>query len=361
MRFIDQAQIEVHSGRGGKGRLSFRRESRLPFGGPDGGNGGRGGHVIFQTDPSLSSLLDFQYRSRYKASDGKPGRGGDSTGAHGEDLVIKVPLGTLLKDMQGETLYDLDKETEFVFLEGGRGGKGNAFFKSSVNRAPQYAQSGEEGEKRDIQLELKLIADVGIIGLPNVGKSTLISRISAAKPKVSNYPFTTLQPNLGVVRYAKGQSFVVADVPGLIQGAHEGKGLGIHFLRHIERTKFLVHVLDVQNFEGLDMSQSLGSRKNKKNEKKESQEKQVWENYALIQKELREYSERVLIPKGKQSLNEKEQVLVFNKSENLSKEKLNSMLSFFEKKNLKVLPISALTGMNIQKLIFLMSEKVFGF
>ena len=234
-------------GRGGNGCVSFRREKYLPKGGPNGGDGGRGGDLILKVDPDLSTLLDFHYKRIYKAGNGKPGEGKDKTGEDGKDLVVKIPPGTVVKDKEsGEVLADLvSPEGFFAVAKGGRGGKGNAHFKSSTNQAPRFAQPGENGETRKIVLELKLLADVGIVGPPNSGKSTLLARVSEAKPKIAPYPFTTLKPNLGVVRLTGHKSFVLADIPGLIEGAHKGKGLGLDFLRHIQRTKLLLFLLDV--------------------------------------------------------------------------------------------------------------------
>ena len=244
--FIDQATIYVKAGKGGNGVVSFRREKFIPKGGPDGGNGGDGGSVIIRADRQLTTLLDFRYKRNYHAPDGQPGMSSRKSGKSGDDIVIRVPAGTLIQDAETSDMYaDLVEDNdEFIIAKGGRGGKGNAMFATSTNQAPRKATKGDEGEAKTIQLELKLLADVGLVGFPNAGKSTLISRISAAKPKIADYPFTTLVPNLGIVRYAEYQSFVVADMPGLIQGAHEGKGLGIQFLKHIERTRVLVFMIE---------------------------------------------------------------------------------------------------------------------
>ncbi len=246
--FIDQATIHVRAGRGGNGVISFRREKFIPKGGPDGGNGGSGGSVVIRADRQLTTLMDFRYRRNYAARDGENGMGAKKTGKSADDIVIKVPTGTLVMDAgSGKTLGDLIEEKQAITVaRGGKGGRGNWEFATSTNQAPRIATPGTSGEERTIQLELKLLADVGLVGFPNAGKSTLISRISAARPKIADYPFTTLIPNLGIVRYGEARSFVVADMPGLIRGAHEGRGLGIQFLKHIERTKVLVFIIDVQ-------------------------------------------------------------------------------------------------------------------
>ncbi len=247
MKFIDEVTITVLAGKGGSGCVSFRREKYVPRGGPDGGDGGEGGSVIFEASERKHSLLDFRYRNLFRAETGKNGSGQNKKGRGGEDLVVETPVGTVLKDpATGEIFADLTEPGQrSVAAKGGRGGKGNAHFVSSTHRTPRFAQEGQPGEERELRLELKLIADVGLVGLPNAGKSTLISVISAARPKIADYPFTTLTPNLGVVQYDDAPPFVIADVPGLIEGAHLGAGLGVRFLKHIERTRVLVHVIDV--------------------------------------------------------------------------------------------------------------------
>jgi GTP-binding protein len=245
--FVDQAKILVRGGKGGNGCVSFRREKYVPRGGPNGGDGGDGGSVIVQSDAALHTLLDLRYHSYNFAADGAHGKGKDMHGRRGEDLIIRVPLGTILKDPEtGEILWDFQHHGDhFVAARGGRGGKGNARFATATHRAPRHATPGEAGAERQLLVELKLLADVGLVGFPNAGKSTLIARLSAAKPKIAAYPFTTLTPHLGVVQLPDYATCVIADIPGLIPGAHEGKGLGLQFLKHLERTRLLVHVLDV--------------------------------------------------------------------------------------------------------------------
>ncbi|MFC2134467.1 GTPase ObgE [Bacteroidota bacterium] len=245
--FIDHVKIFVKAGKGGDGAVAFRREKFVPKGGPAGGNGGRGGSVIFLADNNLHTLLDFRYKRKYIAPDGVNGGTSLKDGKNGEDIIIKIPVGTVIKNGDTEELiFDLDEnEKQFTVANGGKGGKGNANFATSTNQAPRYAEEGKPGEEKNIILELKLIAEVGLVGFPNAGKSTFISKISAARPKVADYPFTTLQPNLGIVNYRDHQSFTVADIPGIIEGAHTGKGLGLQFLRHIERTKILLLMIDL--------------------------------------------------------------------------------------------------------------------
>lgn len=244
--FIDSAKIFVRSGNGGNGIIHWRREKFVPKGGPDGGNGGKGGDIIIRAEKQLTTLLDFRYRRRYIAQNGNAGEGSNREGRSAEDILIKVPCGTIVKNaLSGEVIVDLVKHgTEVVIAKGGRGGKGNSEFATSTNQAPRICTPGGEGKDFNLELELKLLADIGLVGFPNAGKSTLISKISAAKPKIADYPFTTLVPNLGMVYFQEGKSFVVADIPGLIAGAHEGRGLGIQFLRHIERTKVLVYLIE---------------------------------------------------------------------------------------------------------------------
>jgi GTPase len=251
MKFIDEAEIFIQSGHGGAGHVSFRREKFVPNGGPDGGNGGRGGDVVFEANRNVGTLLDFRYIREYLAEKGTPGGKAGKTGKDGADIILKVPEGTLIINTENdEVMADLSKEgMRFIAAKGGIGGKGNREFKTSTNQAPRYAQPGLPGEEYNVRLELKLIADVGLVGFPNAGKSTLISTLSAAKPKIADYPFTTLVPNLGIVRATTEHSFVIADIPGIIEGAAEGKGLGIQFLKHIERTKMLVFLIDCNSYD----------------------------------------------------------------------------------------------------------------
>jgi GTP-binding protein len=247
MKFVDQVKISVKAGEGGRGCVSFRREKFIPKGGPDGGDGGRGGHVIVKVKKDMNTLLDIKYRHQYRAENGQHGMGSDMHGRNGRDRIIYVPPGTLIKSGEtGEVLSDLTKDgDEVIVAKGGRGGMGNAHFKTATRQTPRFAQPGEPGEEKRLILELKLLADIGLIGLPNAGKSTLITALSSARPKIADYPFTTLKPVLGVVKFRDFKSFVVADIPGLIKGAHKGAGLGFQFLRHVERTSVLLHLVDI--------------------------------------------------------------------------------------------------------------------
>lgn len=325
---IDNVKILIKSGDGGNGCVSFRREKFVPKGGPNGGDGGKGGDVIFKADNSLATLIDFKYKRIFKAQNGKHGQGGDKTGKTGEDLIIPVPCGSIIKDLTtGNILADLTENGDsFIAARGGKGGRGNARFATSTNQAPRNAEPGIKGEEFEIGIELKLIADVGLVGLPNAGKSTLISKISAAKPKIADYPFTTLQPNLGIVRYKDYQSFVVADIPGLIEGAHTGKGLGIRFLKHIERTKVLVFLLD---------STLIPYKENPK------------EDYDILVNELGSYDESLL---------EKPRIICFSKTDALTDEQKKdlSKIKFSKrvsKEKIPVLKISAMSGENLKKLL----------
>ncbi|MGD9106496.1 MAG: GTPase ObgE [Desulfobacterales bacterium] len=320
MRFIDEAIITVWSGNGGRGCVSFRREKYIPRGGPDGGDGGKGGDILLKTTSRKRTLYQFRYQKHFKAKNGAHGQGKQKTGKNGQDLVIELPPGTLVTDADtGQVITDLVNSGEtFVLARGGRGGQGNARFKTSTNRAPRFAQPGETGETKTLRLELKLLADVGIIGLPNAGKSTLITAVSSARPKIGNYPFTTLFPSLGVVQTGWAEPFVVADIPGLIKGAHKGTGLGIRFLRHIERTRILIHLIDVS---AIDMENPLTG-------------------YNTVNKELAMYNRK---------LTEKPQIVALNKID------LPDVLEAAKKfqtavKEKQVILISALTGKGIENL-----------
>ena len=317
--FIDQATITVHAGKGGNGVVSFRREKFIPKGGPDGGNGGRGGSVILRADRQLTTLMDFRYKRSYTADDGNNGMSSNKTGRSAEDVTIRVPAGTLIKDAKSNDTYvDLiDDGEEYVIAKGGRGGRGNAEFATPTIQAPRRATKGDAGEEKIIQLELKLLADVGLVGFPNAGKSTLISRISAAKPKIADYPFTTLIPNLGIVYYSEYKSFVVADMPGLIEGAHGGKGLGIEFLKHIERTRVLVILI-------------------------ECTAEDPKEQYRILTHELKSFNE---------SLVKKPQLIALTKMD-LSNEAMKKELARLKfPKSVPVFPISSATGEGLKDLV----------
>ena len=259
MKFVDEAVIEVAAGRGGHGCVSFRREKYIPKGGPDGGDGGDGGSVWLEADSGLNTLVDFRHARRFQARNGQPGQGRQKTGRSADDVVVRVPLGTIVRATEtDEVIGDLTEPGERLLVaRGGRGGKGNVHFKSSVNRTPRQFTEGTPGEERELQLELKVLADVGLLGLPNAGKSTLISAVSAARPRVADYPFTTLHPNLGVVSLEPGRSFVIADIPGLIEGASEGAGLGHRFLKHLQRTGLLLHLVEIQPPDGSDPAEAV--------------------------------------------------------------------------------------------------------
>ena len=323
MPFVDTAIIRVKAGDGGRGCVSFRREKYVPKGGPDGGDGGNGGDVILVADPHLSTLLDYRYRHVYIAENGRPGEGNNRTGRSGAPLELRVPCGTLVRDaITGEILGDLTEPGQrLVVARGGRGGRGNAAFATPTNRAPRFAEPGQPGEERLLQLELKLLADVGLVGFPNAGKSTLLATISAARPKIADYPFTTLSPVLGMVRLGPEQSFVVADIPGLIEGAHSGRGLGLQFLRHIERTRVLVFLL-------------------------ESTSPDPATDYATLLQELRSYNPELLA---------KQRIICLSKADLLSEEQ-RQQLSTLRIDGQSPLLISALTGEGIQQLLYRMWE-----
>lgn len=330
MQFIDYVKIHVKAGDGGRGCVSFRREKFVPHGGPDGGDGGRGGHVILKATSRMNTLLDFKYKKEYRAKRGMHGMGKNMHGKDGDDLILPVPIGTVVKDaLTNEILSDLVVEDQQIIVaKGGKGGLGNAHFATPVRQTPRFAQPGEKGEERWLILELKLLADVGLIGMPNAGKSTLLSVISSAKPKIADYPFTTLSPVLGVVKYGEYKSFVVADIPGLIEGAHKGAGLGFQFLRHIERTSILAHLIDVSEFAKFDAVESL----------------------LKINKELELYNS---------SLIKKPQVIVGTKIDiSGKKENIESLKKYCEKNKLDCFFISAITGIGIKPLIKFLSEHV---
>lgn len=332
MQFIDEVKIHVQSGHGGAGCVSFRREKFIPFGGPDGGDGGKGGDVIFTVDPNLSTLMDLRYRPHLKAGRGKNGMGKDRHGANGEDLTISVPPGTIVKDAEtGEILADLIEPGQtVVLLKGGRGGQGNARFTTSTNRAPKFAQPGEDEEERWLRLELKLMADVGLLGFPNVGKSSFITKVSAARPKIADYPFTTIKPNLGVVPYKNYRSFVVADIPGIIEGASEGAGLGHRFLKHVERTNILLHLIDLSWIPDRDPIRE----------------------YETLNRELALFSPE---------LAGKEQIAVINKIDlPVVRENLPTVLAWFQERGIKVFPISATTGEGIPPLLDEIARHLWG-
>jgi GTP-binding protein len=319
MKFLDQAKIYIASGHGGSGSISFRREAHVPFGGPDGGNGGRGGDVIALCSDGLNTLIDFRYQQHFKARPGEGGKGRDRSGISGKDVILRLPLGTqILDETNSFIIADMTKIGQKVILaKGGEGGKGNAFFKTSTNQSPRKSQPGGELEEKWIWLRLKLIADIGLIGLPNAGKSTLLSRVTAAKPKIADYPFTTLHPNLGVV-HQDNKEFVIADIPGLIEGAHEGSGLGHRFLGHVERCKGLLHLIDVTS-------------------------ENIKRDYLTIIRELEAYDI---------SLSEKKQIIVLTKCDSVNEQKLNFAKEQLKKLNVqKVFGISSVSGENITKLV----------
>jgi len=328
MQFIDYAKIFVESGHGGKGCVSFRREKYVPRGGPDGGDGGKGGDIIIRVSTQINTLLDFKYKREYHARDGQNGMGQKMHGKDAEDLVIPVPAGTVIKDADSnEVIADLIKDGDyFIAAKGGRGGLGNSHFATSTKQVPRYAQPGEEGEDTWLILELKLLADVGLIGFPNAGKSTLISVISSAKPKIADYPFTTLVPNLGVVKLKDHRSCVVADIPGLIEGAHEGAGLGARFLRHIERTRIFLHLIDVS-----DMA-----------------EQDPVARYFTIRRELEMYSPELLL---------KPEAIVATKIDSATdKKRLEMLEKYCENNDIDFMKISAVTGRGIKTLINYLSK-----
>ena len=318
MKFLDQAKIYIKAGDGGAGSTSFRREKYIEFGGPDGGDGGNGGSVILESEGNLNTLIDFRYRQHFKAETGKSGSKKNKTGASGKDLILKVPVGTQIYEEDNNTLiYDLTKNKEkFVVATGGKGGLGNTKFNSSTNRSPRKKTNGKKGEEFWIWLQLKVIADVGIIGLPNAGKSSFLSKCTKAKPKIANYPFTTINPNLGVLNI-NHKEIVLADIPGLIEGSHKGIGLGDKFLRHIERCKTLIHLIDIS-------------------------EKDILGNYLKIKSELSKYDKKIL---------KKTEIIIFNKLDLIDMDSMTKKLENFRKKIKKNFEItSLLSGQNFEKI-----------
>ena len=331
--FIDEAKIKVKAGDGGNGCMAFRREKFVPRGGPSGGDGGRGGDVLMESSERHNTLVHFRFNPEYKAERGRHGEGSNKTGREGEGIVLKVPVGTIVYDeLTGEVVHDFSHPDERVVVaRGGRGGRGNAQFATSTHQAPREHEEGRPGEERELRLELKLLADVGLVGYPNAGKSTLISRISAARPKIANYPFTTLEPNLGVVAVGEPPddvSFVVADIPGLIEGASEGAGLGTQFLRHIERTRFLVHLVDVSDFSGRP---------------------DPVQDYEVITHELANFGA---------GLDTKPTIVVASKMDIANKDKLAKLKRYCKRKKLELYPISAVTGEGIDELKWAMAKKL---
>ena len=321
--FTDYAKITIKSGNGGDGAVTFRREKYVAAGGPDGGDGGRGGSIYFRVDPNANTLVDFRYTKKFKAENGENGSGGHKYGKSGQDLYINVPIGTIIKDAEtGKIVADLSHEgQEELVLKGGRGGKGNSHFATATRQVPRFAQAGEDGEEKEIILELKLLADVGLLGFPNVGKSTFLSIVTDAKPKIANYHFTTIEPNLGVVKTEHGDSFVIADIPGIIEGASEGIGLGIQFLRHVERTRLLLHVIDVSGVEGRNPVQ----------------------DFYTINEELKNYSEK---------LSKRKQIIVANKIDIMQDETgYKELEALAKKEGLEIYKISGATGEGITKLL----------
>lgn len=327
--FVDQVKVILRSGKGGNGCVSFRREKGVPRGGPNGGRGGDGGSIYLISDQNINSLVYFRFHPINKAKRGAHGEGGNRQGKRGEDLYLRVPVGTIIREEdKEEILFDfLQPGEEFLAVKGGKGGRGNAFFKSSTHQAPRSSEEGGEEAEKDFILELKLIADVGIIGFPNVGKSTLISKISAAKPVIADYPFTTLIPNLGVVDVDEFKSFVIADIPGLIEGAHLGHGLGIKFLKHVERTKILVHLIDVSPYS----------------------EREPIEDFHTVMKEIEVFNSQIA---------KRYQIIAANKTDLLGKkkERLDEVRELAKKKGLPFFAISALKGEGLQELIYAISE-----
>ena len=328
--FTDYTKIIIKSGDGGNGAITFRREKYVAAGGPDGGDGGNGGSIYFQVDKDKNTLIDFRYNKKFKATNGEPGSGNHCNGKYGEDLYIKVPIGTIIKDAEtGKVIADLSEENQVeLVLKGGRGGKGNSHFATATRQVPNFAIDGEKGLEKEIILELKLLADVGLLGFPNVGKSTILSRVTKATPKIANYHFTTIDPNLGVVKTEHGESFVMADIPGIIEGASEGVGLGIQFLRHIERTRLLLHVIDVSGSEG----------------------RVPVDDFYKVNEELKKYSEK---------LADRKQIIVANKIDSMQDEELFKSLEKVAKENdMEIFKISAVTGEGLNELFNHVAEVI---
>lgn len=326
--FVDHAEIKVISGRGGDGAASFRREKYVPRGGPDGGDGGRGGDVIFEVSSDLATLRDFRYQHVFKADSGRPGSGGGSFGRQGKDMVIPVPQGTMVIDEAGRVLADLVQPNQrYIVVRGGRGGRGNIHFATATRQVPGFAERGEPAEEKVIRLELKLLADVGLAGYPNAGKSTFLSRISSARPKIADYPFTTLEPNLGVVDF-EGGGFVVADIPGLIEGAHQGVGLGLDFLRHLERTRVIAYIVDASGFEGRNPA----------------------DDFRNVRHELAMFSP---------DLAERNALIIANKMDIPGADaNLDLLATSAKEPGFEVLPISAVTGQGVQEALYRLAELV---
>ncbi len=328
--FTDYTKIIIKAGDGGNGATTFRREKYVAAGGPDGGDGGNGGNIYFQVDKDKNTLIDFRFNKKFKAKNGENGSGSHCNGKYGEDLYIKVPIGTVVKDAEtGKVVADLSKpEQKELVLKGGRGGRGNSHFATSTRQAPRFSEDGEKGEEKELILELKLLADVGLLGFPNVGKSTFLSVVTSAKPKIANYHFTTIIPNLGVVKAKDGSSFVIADIPGIIEGASQGVGLGIQFLRHVERTRLLLHFLDVSGQEG----------------------RNPIDDFYAINKELKKYSEK---------LAKRKQIIVANKIDAMQNEELMKQVEDLAKKeNLEIFKISAVTKEGVNELIDYVSKEL---
>lgn len=339
MKFLDEAKIHIQSGAGGDGCVAFRRERNIPFGGPNGGNGGRGGDVWFECASGLNTLIDFRYQQHFKAKKGMHGMGSLRSGHDGDDLTIRVPAGTQIFDEHGEELIaDLTQVGQRLCLaKGGKGGMGNAHFKSSTNQAPRQFTKGGEAEEHWFWLRLKLLSDAGLLGLPNAGKSTFLAAVTRAKPKIADYPFTTLVPNLGVVRFRDELTFVVADIPGLIEGAHEGAGLGTQFLRHIERCRLLVHLIDAGPTSGKD----------------------IVDAYKEIRRELEMYDKEKAGEEGFEPLSPRPELVVLNKIDSADEGTVRAAMGHFKKKDLRVFAISAATGKGTKELVDELGKRVF--